>query len=109
MNIKKKLETGEYTINEIVEWLDTKNPTILYSLTSTIIQNDIKDPLVIKKLYTLANKLSDQDVILGFYKIGHLSMSTLLKLGVNYSDIFKPELDSFDKDMTLRFYQDNNF
>ena len=101
MNIKKKIDNGEFTNRELVEWLDSNNPTILYSLITTIVNKGIKDTAITDKLLSLSNKLDNENKVLGYYKIGHLTMSALLKLGIDSDVVFARDLDSFEKEITV--------
>ena len=109
MNIKKRIESREYTNNELVEWLDNNNPTIFYLLVTTIVSNDIKDTTIINKLLNLSKKLDNENKVLGYYKIGHLAMSALLKLGIESYVVFSTDLDPFEREMTLKFLNDNDW
>jgi len=81
--LKKKLDNGEFTNRELVEWLDSNNPTILYSLITMIVNKGINDTAITDKLLSMSNKLDNENKVLGYYKIGHLAMSALLKLGID--------------------------
>lgn len=109
MNIKKRIEFQEYTNNELVAWLDTDNPTLFYLLITTIVSNNIKDAIITDKLFSLSKKLNNENKVLGYYKIGHLAMSTLLKLGIDRDVVFCTDLDPFEKEMTLKFLNDNDW
>gem|GEM_PF-1814702 len=107
--LKKKLDNGEFTNRELVEWLDSNNPTILYSLITMIVNKGINDTAITDKLLSMSNKLDNENKVLGYYKIGHLAMSALLKLGIDSDVVFGGGLDSFEKEMTLKFLNDNDW
>ncbi|MGN6713230.1 hypothetical protein [Anaerocolumna jejuensis] len=106
MDIKKRIERQEYTNNEIAKWLDNDNPSIFFLLIKTIVSNNIKDTTITDKLFSLSKRLKNENRVLGYYKIGHLAMSALLKLGMDSDVVFGTDLDQFEKEMTLKFLND---
>ena len=109
MNIKQRIENKDYTNKDLVEWLDNDNPILLYLVITTIVSNDIRDKNIIDKLLKLSNKLNNDNKVLGYYKKGHLAMSALLKLGIDSDSVFTIDLDPFEKEMTLKFLNDNDW
>jgi phosphosulfolactate phosphohydrolase-like enzyme len=53
--------------------------------------------------------LNNENKVLGYYKIGHLAMSALLKLGLENDVVFCTDLDPFEKEMKLKFLNDNDW
>ena len=43
--------------------------------------------------------------MLGYYKVGHVSMGALLKLGIDEKIVFKEGMDKLEKDMAISFLQ----
>lgn len=67
----------------MVEWLDDDNPITICLLISVIVSKNINDLTITNKLLNLSVKLDNDHKVLGYYKIGHLAMSALLKLGMD--------------------------
>lgn len=109
MNIKKRLENKDYMNNELVEWLENSNPILFYLVITEIVTNHIKDQIIIDKLLELSQKLDNNNKILGYYKKGHLAMSALFKLGLDSDSVFTLDLDPFEKEMTLKFFNENDW
>jgi len=110
MNINQKLDSGAYTEDDLIEYLDSNAPILLYKVAKLIVLNSIKTDKIIKKLYDISNKLEMEYSILGYYKIGHLAMSTLIKLGISSDDIFaKIVLDEFEKETVINFERDSDW
>ena len=109
MNIKKRIKANDYTIDELVEWMDLSNPIILYEIFVSIVQHNIKHQQVIEKLHEISCKMGKEDVMLGYYKIGHVAMGVLGVLGIDETDIFSENLDDFDKELVRKFVKDSNW
>lgn len=109
MNVKEKIKKRNYSVTELVEWLDLKNPTILYLVFNEIATRHITDSIVVNKLYSLASKLDNQHKMLGYYKIGHISMSVLLSLGIKEKNIFNDSISDFDKETVMKFYNESSW
>ena len=43
--------------------------------------------------------------MLGYYKLGHVAMGALLKLGFDEKVVFNGDLDSFEKETAIKFYR----
>jgi len=107
MSKKERLKNNVYTIADILEYLDKFTSTGLVFVCRFIVDECVKDENVINKLFEISDKLdrgrSDHEVFLG-YRVGHLAMSTLLKLGISEEEIFKQiTLDDFDKELLFDF------
>lgn len=109
MNIKKRIENNDFTIDELTEWMDSSNPTILFTIFTSIVQHNIKHQKIIEKLYKISEKMGKEDVMLGYYKIGHAAMSVLVKLGIDETNIFSDKMDDFDKESVFKFVEDSNW
>ena len=59
----------------------------------------------IDKLFQLSQLLNDKYKMLGYYKIGHVAMGVLLKLGFDEKAVFRDNLDKFEKEMAIKFFQ----
>lgn len=103
MNVVNKLQTNKVTIEEVMESLDKFNPIVLYETISYIVRNNICDEMIIDKLIQLSEKLDDEYKMLGYYKLGHVAMAALWKLGYDEKIVFKKGIDEFEKKMTLNF------
>jgi hypothetical protein len=106
MNVIERLKNNEYTTDELLDILDSKNPIVLYNAMACIAKNNIMEQTIIERLSALSKKLSNEDKSLGYYKTGHLAMSALLKLGFDKGSVFYVGLDDFEQDIVLRFYND---
>ena len=107
MNIINKLKNNKFTKDEILRCLDSSNPIVLYEVITCIVKNNITDPIIVNKLIQLSELLSDEYKMLGYYKLGHVDMGALLKLGFDEEIVFKSDLDHFEKEMTIKFYRSN--
>lgn len=105
MSIVDRLKNNELTKNELLTCLDSSNPIILYEAITCIVNNQITDNMITNKLIQLTELLSDKYKMLGYYKLGHVAMGALLKLGFDEKIVFKNDLDSFEKETTIKFFQ----
>lgn len=103
MNIVDKLKNKECSEEELLECLESFNPIILYETMSYIVRNHIMEKKIVNKLIYLSKFMSDEYKMLGYYKIGHVAMGTLLKLGVDEKEVFTSDIDEFDKATVERF------
>lgn len=105
MNIVDKLKSNDFTEEDLLNYLDSLNPIVLYHCISCIVRNDVKSDKIKRKLFELTGFLSDKYSMIGYYKLGHVAMGALLKLGYSEEDVFNYDLDDFEKDMAIRFYK----
>lgn len=105
MNITNKLKNNEFSKDELLKYLDSSNPIVLYNTINCIVNNHITDKIIIEKLFQLTELLNDQYKMLGYYKLGHVAMGALLKLGFDEKVVFKDDLDSFEKETVIKFFQ----
>lgn len=105
MNIVEKLKNDEFTNDELVGYLENPNPIVLYATISCIVRNGIIEEKIIEKLLTLTKMLGEEHKMLGYYKLGHIAMGALLKLGIDEKLIFRNDLDSFEKEIAIKFSQ----
>lgn len=103
MNIISRLKNNELTGDELLKLLDSSNPIILYETISCIVNNHVTDKVIIDKLIQLSKLLDDKYKMLGYYKLGHVAMGALLKLGFDERIVFKSDLDNFEKEMAIKF------
>lgn len=106
MNSVDKLKSNEYTEEEMLKYLDSLNPIILYESILCIVRNHIADKIIIDKLIQLSELLGDEYKMLGYYKVGHVAMAALLKLGISHNIVFDNNLDDFDKETVMKFFQE---
>lgn len=104
MNIIDKLKNNEIRGDELLKCLDNANPIVLYEAITCIVINHITDKIITDKLFQLSDLLSDKYKMLGYYKLGHVAMGALLKLGFDEKIVFKDGLNSFEKETALKFY-----
>ncbi|MED4069925.1 hypothetical protein [Priestia endophytica] len=69
------------------EYLDEKNPIVLYHTMRTSGDYLVYDEKVLEGLKELSLHTSSADKLLGYYKVGHLAMVTLKKLGENIEEL----------------------
>lgn len=105
MNIVNRLKKNELTKNELLTCLDSSNPIVLYEAITCIVNNQITDEMITNKLIQLTELLSDKYKMLGYYKLGHVAMGALLKLGFDEETVFKNDLDNFEKETAIKFFQ----
>lgn len=105
MSIIDRLKNNEFSGEELLKCLDSPNPIVLYETITCIVKNHITDKIIIEKLFQLSELLNDQYKMLGYYKLGHVAMGALLKLGFDEKVIFKDDLDSFEKETAIKFFQ----
>ena len=107
MNKKERLKNNVYTIDDILEYLESWCSTSLALVCKFIVYEDVKDENVIKRLFEISDKLDQSRLdhkAFAIYRVGHLAMSTLIKLGISEEEIFKQiSLDDFDKQLVLDF------
>ena len=105
MSIVERLKNNDFSKDELLQCLDSSNPIILYEAIPCIVNNHITDKIIIDKLFQLSQLLSDKYKMLGYYKIGHVAMGVLLKLGFDEEVVFRDNLDKFEKEMAIKFFQ----
>ena len=105
MNIIERLKGNNFTEDELLECLVSTNPIVLYEAITCIVKNNIVDRIIADKLFQLSELLSDEYKMLGYYKIGHVAMGALLKLGFEEKKVFKSDLDEFEKETAIKFFQ----
>lgn len=104
MNIVQRLNKNEYTENDLLSCLDSQNPIVIFAAMSCIVKNNIVNNSILSKLKNISINLDPQCKMVGYYKVGHVAMSVLLKLGVNEKNVFYDGLDDFDRKMVWEFY-----
>ena len=98
MSINQRIDNKLYTEDDLLQYLDSTNPILLYKVSKIIVEGNMKKDRIIEKLFDIAVKLEEKDSILGYYKIGHLAMSNLMKLGMSSDEVFsKMNLNEFEK------------
>ena len=105
MSIVERLKNNDFSKDELLQCLDSSNPIILYETITCIVNNHITDKIIIDKLFQLSQLLNDKYKMLGYYKIGHVAMGVLLKLGFDEKAVFRDNLDKFEKEMAIKFFQ----
>ena len=105
MRIIDRLKNNEFSVDELLKCLDSPNPIVLYETVTCIVNNHITDKIIIEKLLQLSEFLNDKDRMLGYYKLGHVAMGALLKLGFDEKVVFKDNLDNFEKETAIKFFQ----
>jgi len=107
MSKKERLKKNVYTIEDILEYLGRWRSTGLALVCRFIVDEGIKDENVEKKLFEISDRLDQSRLehkVYAAYRVGHLAMSTLIKLGITEEEIFKQiALDDFDKQLVLDF------
>jgi len=99
-----KLTNNEFIAEELVGILGVNNPITFYNAVVCVVRNNMKDDMIIDKLLELRTRLSNEYKLLGYYKIGHLAMATLLKLGIEESKVLFDELNDFEKEFVWKMY-----
>lgn len=87
MSIVEKINNEDCSIDELDDLLSEKNPIILYHVIMAIGNTGKYNEEVIKKLYSLSAKRAAEDTLLGRYRIGHLAIITLQKIGSAIEEI----------------------
>ncbi|MDA1478342.1 hypothetical protein [Bacillus changyiensis] len=107
MNIVKKIEEEKCSIDELKNFLDDKNPIVLYHTMTYIGKKGYNTVDIKAKLNQLSSKRQTEDKLLGIYKIGDLAMATLKKIGVQEPEISEYQnLDDFDKETVKRLFEE---
>lgn len=105
MSIIDRLKNNEFSREELLKCLDSSNPIVLYEAISCIVKNNITDKTITDKLFQLSELLNEKYKMLGYYKLGYVAMGALLKLGFDEKVVFKDNLDSFEKETAIKFFQ----
>ena len=106
MTIVDRLRNDACTTEEAIVCLESSNPIVLYAAMTYLVRNHITDDSAKKALLNIRDRLSDEDKMLGLYRIGHAAMAALLKLGVPEEQVFLLDLDPWDKEITINFADD---
>ena len=72
---------------------------------SYIVKDHITDKVIVDRSFQLSGALSNEHKMLGYYKVGHVSMGALLKLGIDEKIVFREGMDKLEKDMAINFLQ----
>ena len=105
MNIVNRLKSNKISKDGLLECLDSENPIVLYEAITCIVKDHITDKVIVDRLIQLSGALSNKHKMLGYYKVGHVSMGALLKLGIDEKIVFKEGMDKLEKDMAISFLQ----
>ena len=81
VNILKKIKTKTYNNKDLISNIDL-NPIVSYPIIKEIVNSDIYD-VDINKLKEISVRLSMEDSVLGPICLGHMSLATLRKLGID--------------------------
>lgn len=103
INVIHKLKNNDICKNELLNYLDCSNTIILYHVITYIVNHAITDKIIIDKLFQLSQLLNEKYTMLGYYKIGHVAMAALLKLGFDEKIVFQNNLDDLEKETTIKF------
>ena len=103
MTIVDRLRNDACTTEEAIACLESSNPIVLYAAMTYLVRNHIADDPAKKALLNIRGRLSDEDKMLGFYRIGHAAMAALLKPGVPEEQVFQLDLDPWDKETAITF------
>lgn len=109
MNTNKiitKLKNKNYNSIELESYLEINQLYVLSNSMKEIVRNQVKSDKVVKRLIELGAYREKKHNLMGVYTIGHLSIATLLKLGIE-KDILEcyKNLDAFDKDLVDALYE----
>lgn len=90
LSLAKRIMNDELSHEELIENLDTPNVVVLQQVMLKLVRHDIKSEFVCEKLVQYTTFMDRRFKILGFYKIGHLAIHSLKKLGYmkEYEDIY---------------------
>ncbi|MFP7223348.1 hypothetical protein [Priestia filamentosa] len=89
------------------EYLDEKNPIVLYHTMRTIGDYLVYDEKVLEGLKELSLHTCSADKLSGHYKIGHLAMVTLQKLAENIEGLASyKSLDEFKRKIVGQLFQE---
>ncbi|NPC92869.1 hypothetical protein HOO54_11670 [Bacillus sp. WMMC1349] len=110
MNIIKKIDEKKCSIEDLRNFLDEKNPIVLYHAMTYIGKKGYDTGDIKAKLTQLSSKRKTENKLLGLYKIGDLAIATLKKLGVQEDEISRYQhLDDFDKETVKRLFEEINW
>lgn len=109
MNTSKiiaKLQNGSYNSIELESYLNINQLYVLSNSMKEIVRNQVKSDTVINRLIELGDYRDKKHNLMGVYTIGHLSIATLLKLGIE-RDVLEcyKKLDEFDKGLVNALYE----
>lgn len=109
MNILKKIQTKNYENSDLIKNIDL-NPIVSYHIIKEIVNNEIRDEVVINKLKEISNRLTMSDSVLGPICLGHVSLVALKKLGVDCNEVEKNTIISkYDWEIVEKFYRENEW
>lgn len=81
----RDIQNGKLTDGELLICLDVKHNYVLINCIRKIVQLKISSTEVIEKLAQNGALLSDENRLMGRYKVGHVSLSALYILNTNQS------------------------
>lgn len=102
LTLTKKIMNDELTKDELVESLNIPNIPVVQQTILKLIQKDINDEKVHKKLLEYSDCMDNKFKILGLCKIGHLAIYALEKLNFteDFQTIYK-KLSEEDKEQVM--------
>ncbi|WP_411343868.1 hypothetical protein ACE3MZ_20055 [Paenibacillus sp. WLX1005] len=106
MDIVKRINEGNCSIEELEVFLEENNPVILYHTMTYIGKSKYYTQNMLDRLNDLSLRRSPQDKLIGYYKIGDLALATLIKLDEINNKISLEDLNEFDKNMIMRLYEE---
>ncbi|MDT9721076.1 hypothetical protein QVE09_19420 [Paenibacillus sp. ClWae2A] len=107
MNLIKKIEEGQCSIDELQLLLNEANPIVLYHVMTYIGKEKLGSTGINEKLEELTSRRGASDKLIGYYKVGDLAIATLIKLDKKTDEIaiFK-SMDDFDKKMIFNLIEE---
>lgn len=109
VNILKKIKTKTYKNNDLINNIDL-NPIVSYPIIKEIVNSDIYDVDVINKLKEIPVRLSMEDSVLGPICLGHMSLATLRKLGIDLRETETGSaISDYDWGLVDKFYNENRW
>lgn len=112
--IIKKIQEGIYDKGELQEFLEINNVFVMSNTMKEIIKLQYKTEAIINRLIEISEYRGNEHILIGVYKIGHLAIATLLKLGFSKEELdCYNRLDEYEKNIVLKLeegyiYLDNN-
>ena len=109
VNILKKIKTKTYKNNDLINNIDV-NPKGSNMLKLNQLINATYNVDVINKLKEIPVRLSMEDSVLGPICLGHMSLATLRKLGIDLRETETGSaISDYDWGLVDKFYNENGW
>ena len=68
MSINQKLKNDDFDEKELVTWLNSQNPVLIFETCKKIIALNLQSPALLSALFALGREMNQENQLFGMYR-----------------------------------------